>query len=61
MLGVTQARDNTVMYSDGLYHDPGKEPAFHSFLASYNLRRLGEVISSLRWENFRLKERLTLQ
>jgi hypothetical protein len=56
--GTTRATDNTVLYSDGQYHDPAKEPPFHNFIAEYNLRRLEEVISTLRWENFRLKERL---
>ena len=57
--GTAPARDTRcVLYSDGLYHDPAKAPEFARFIASYNLRRLEEVISALRWENFRLKERL---
>lgn len=62
MLGAgatAKAVDTTVLYSDGQYHDPAKEPAFHLFLSQYNLRRLEEVISALRWENFQLKEKLS--
>jgi len=61
VLGTARAlttAPSPVLYSDGLYHDPAKEPELHRFIASYNLRRLEEVISSLRWENFRLKEAL---
>ena len=61
MLGTARALSTApalTLYSDGLYHDPAKEPELHQFIASYNLRRLEEVISTLRWENFRLKEAL---
>ena len=63
-VGTKRALDQSsraTLYSDGLYHDPACDSDFAHFLASYNLRRLEGVISTLRWENFQLKERLTLQ